>query len=90
MLQYKQLCDKSYIITAYRANALQSVNVMPVVCGNVLRCAEMHCTDTHTHLGNEVFDDVGRAVIGHVLTVDSDNMCEGLWVVLHSGSQQVG
>ena len=44
----------------------------------------------HTHLGNEVFDNVGRAVIGNVLTVDSDNMGEGLWVVLDSGSQQVG
>lgn len=52
----------------------------------VLKCIVL----MHTHLGNEVFDNVGRAVIGNVLTVDSDNMGEGLWVVLDSGSQQVG
>ena len=45
---------------------------------------------TYTDLGNEVFDDVGRAIIGHVLTVDSDNVGEGLWMVLDSGGQQVG
>ena len=33
-------------------------------------------------LGNEVFHDVGRAVIGHILAVDSDNVCECLGVVL--------
>ena len=43
-----------------------------------------------THLWNEVFDDVGRGVVGHILTVDSDNVGEGLWVVLDNGSQQVG
>lgn len=37
-----------------------------------------------------MFDDVGRGVIGHVLAVDCDNMGQGLWVVLQSGSQQVG
>jgi hypothetical protein len=33
-------------------------------------------------LRNEVFHDVGRAVIGHILAVDSDNVCECLGVVL--------
>ena len=37
-----------------------------------------------------MFHDVGRGVIGHVLAVDGDNVGQGLWVVLQSGSQQVG
>ena len=37
---------------------------------------------TSPDLGDEVFDDVGRAVIGYVLAVDSDNMGEGLLVLL--------
>lgn len=35
-----------------------------------------------TDLGDKVFDDVGRAVIGYVLAVDSDNVGEGVVVVL--------
>ena len=38
--------------------------------------------DAAADLGNEVFHHVGRAVIGHILAVDSDNVCERLWVVL--------
>ena len=38
--------------------------------------------DTAADLGNEVFHDVGRAVIGHILAVDSDNVCECLRVML--------
>lgn len=37
-----------------------------------------------------MFDDVRRAVVGHVLTVDSEYVGEGVRVVLYSGSQQVG
>ena len=33
-------------------------------------------------LRNEMFHDVGRAVIGHILAVDSDNVCECLRVML--------
>jgi len=38
--------------------------------------------DAAADLGNEVFHHVGRAVIGHILAVDSDNVCECLRVML--------
>lgn len=64
----------------------QTVYFSAISYYTVLKCSVM----TYTDLGNEVFDDVGRAIIGHVLTVDSDNVGEGLWMVLDSGGQQVG
>ncbi len=41
-------------------------------------------------LGNEVFDDVGRAIVGQILAADSDHMCECLREVVWHGGHQLG
>ena len=41
-------------------------------------------------LGNEVLHDVGRIVIGHILTMNHDCVCERLRMVLQQLPQQNG
>ena len=46
-----------------------------------------HCTSSN--LWVEVFNDVGRAVVGHVLTLDSDSMRECLGMAPKTGRHKL-